>query len=317
MKKCLAACLLLVSSSLMAEYEDVIWTSGTTGTACNGSITVTAAMSVAATNFSSANDGTFIHPEIFGTEFGVAPGYSYVRQSGRALTGSFTFSETVTDPVILFYQLDLNTLTFNLGAGQSMSLLESDFGKTTDSGTGPATLCNGSLVGNVLTGCDMGSTSQFSTGPTPDVSISGINELEGAGTIQFTGRFDSISRNNTGTVKTSDNTTRWAILINCGADIAVSKSDTGTTYTPGQTTTYTIVVSNDGGVDVSGVLVEDAIPTNLTSVTWSCSATTDSSCISGTANATDSGTGSINETIDVASGGTVTYTVTGTWSVTP
>ncbi len=315
MKKCFVACLLFTSGSLLADYEPIIWTSGTSGSACGGYVSVTAAMdSGIPTDFQTAADGTYNHPEMFGTVYGNS-GYSRVRQSGRSVSGSFTFSVPVTDPVVLFYQLDANTLTYNLAAGQTMSLIESDFGKTTDAG-GPAKTCDGSLVGNALDGCDLNANQQFSTGPDPDAE-GGPGELEGAGTIQFTGRFSSISRTNLGPIKNSDTTTNWAILVDCDSDISVTKTDSGSTYTPGDTTSYTIIVSNDGGVDAIGVVIDDIVPSNLTGVTWSCSVTSGSSCISGTANATDSGTGSINETIDVASGGTVTYTITGTWSVTP
>src|SRR6185436_5074647 len=84
----------------------------------------------------------------------------------------------------------------------------------------------------------------------------------------------------------------------------VSKTDGVTSVTAGGTTTYTIVVSNIGTGAASNVTVTDAVPTGVTSFTWSGNGQTNVS-------------GPINDTITtLAASGSVTYTVTANISAT-
>jgi uncharacterized repeat protein (TIGR01451 family) len=96
------------------------------------------------------------------------------------------------------------------------------------------------------------------------------------------------------------------------SNLGVTKSDGVATASPGQVLVFTIVVSNAGPVDAIAATVTDTIPSGLTGATWTCVAAGGvSSC--GAAN----GAGNIAETIDVAVGGTVTYTLTATVAPTP
>ncbi|MEI7479175.1 MAG: DUF11 domain-containing protein [Actinomycetes bacterium] len=93
-------------------------------------------------------------------------------------------------------------------------------------------------------------------------------------------------------------------------DLVPSKSANPTSYVPGQTLTYTVIVANNGPSDAEHATVADPLPSGLPTTgagrfTWTCAASTGSSC-------TASGTGSINDTVNIVAGGTVTYTVTGT-----
>jgi uncharacterized repeat protein (TIGR01451 family) len=87
-------------------------------------------------------------------------------------------------------------------------------------------------------------------------------------------------------------------------DLAVTKTDGLTSALPGDVVTYTVVVSNAGPSDAVGATLSDAVPAALTGVTWTCAAL-NGAC-------SPAGTGSLNQTIDVAVGGTVTFSVTGT-----
>ena len=91
-------------------------------------------------------------------------------------------------------------------------------------------------------------------------------------------------------------------------DLAVTKTAGSSTVTPGQTITYTIVVSNNGPNSIyDTVTVTDTMPTSLTNVSWTCTASSGAVCPSA------SGTGDINETVDtLPSGNKLTYRVTGT-----
>lgn len=95
------------------------------------------------------------------------------------------------------------------------------------------------------------------------------------------------------------------------ADLSIAKTDNQTTANPGKPISYTITVTNSGPSDVTGATVTDTVPSTITGVSWSCTASSGSSC--GAA----SGTGNtINTTANLLSGGTATYTVTGTVSPT-
>jgi uncharacterized repeat protein (TIGR01451 family) len=89
------------------------------------------------------------------------------------------------------------------------------------------------------------------------------------------------------------------------ADLSVTKTDGVTTVQPGQPVTYTIAVTNVGPSPVVGATVTDNPPAILAAVTWTCSGSAGSSCPS-------SGAGAINHAVDVAVGGTLTYSMTGT-----
>lgn len=93
----------------------------------------------------------------------------------------------------------------------------------------------------------------------------------------------------------------------CPVDLSVTKSASPDPYAAGQPLTYTVTVSNAGPGNASGVTVSDPLPAALSSAgfTWTCSATSGSSCAA-------SGVGSIDDTVEVAAGGTLTYSVTGT-----
>jgi uncharacterized repeat protein (TIGR01451 family)/fimbrial isopeptide formation D2 family protein len=90
------------------------------------------------------------------------------------------------------------------------------------------------------------------------------------------------------------------------ADLAVTKDDGVLTYTPGGTLTYTITVTNNGPSNVTGASVSDAIPAQITSWTWTCTAQ------SGGANGCDGygpGNANFSDTVDLPEGSSITYTV--------
>ena len=94
------------------------------------------------------------------------------------------------------------------------------------------------------------------------------------------------------------------------ADLQMTKTDGSATYTPGSGITYTIVVTNAGPSFVTGATVADTIPASITGAAWTA-------VFTGTGSSGNpSGSGNINQTINLAAGGTATYTVTGTVSPT-
>ncbi len=90
------------------------------------------------------------------------------------------------------------------------------------------------------------------------------------------------------------------------ADLSITKTDSAATATPGTSVSYQIVAANDGPSDISGALVADTPPADLSGVTWSCTATGGASC------ANSSGLVAIDELVDLPVGSSVTFTLTGT-----
>jgi outer membrane protein OmpA-like peptidoglycan-associated protein len=94
------------------------------------------------------------------------------------------------------------------------------------------------------------------------------------------------------------------------ADLAIDVDDGLGIVTPGAAMTYTITVTNpnDDPITVVGATVTDTFPGVLTGVSWTCAATAGSSCPAG-------GNGNLAAVpITIATGGTVTFTVSATLS---
>ena len=79
-----------------------------------------------------------------------------------------------------------------------------------------------------------------------------------------------------------------------------------TTATPGGSVTYTITASNAGPSNATGATVADTFPASLT-CTWTCVGAGGGTC-------TASGSGNINDTVNLPAGGSVTYTASCTIS---
>jgi uncharacterized repeat protein (TIGR01451 family)/fimbrial isopeptide formation D2 family protein len=94
--------------------------------------------------------------------------------------------------------------------------------------------------------------------------------------------------------------------LGASADLAITKTDGVTTATPGGSVTYTITASNAGPSNAPGATVADTFPAVLT-CTWTCVGAGGGTC-------TASGSGNVNDTVNLPNGGSVTYTATCTIS---
>jgi uncharacterized repeat protein (TIGR01451 family) len=83
------------------------------------------------------------------------------------------------------------------------------------------------------------------------------------------------------------------------ADLSITNTNSVTSATPGGSVTYTIIASNAGPSNVTGATVGDSFPASLT-CSWTCAGSGGGSC-------TASGSGNINDAVNLPSGGTVTY----------
>jgi uncharacterized repeat protein (TIGR01451 family) len=90
------------------------------------------------------------------------------------------------------------------------------------------------------------------------------------------------------------------------SDLAITKTDGVTTATPGGSVTYTITASNAGPSSTNGATVADTFPASLT-CTWTCVGASGGTC-------TASGSGNINDALNLPAGGSTTYTASCTIS---
>ncbi len=89
------------------------------------------------------------------------------------------------------------------------------------------------------------------------------------------------------------------------ADLSSSLTIDSATAVWGRPVTYTITVTDSGPDAVTGATVSDSFPAGLLDVSWTCAASTGSTC-------TAAGSGSINDTgVNLASAGIVIYSATG------
>ncbi|HSC11363.1 MAG TPA: carboxypeptidase regulatory-like domain-containing protein, partial [Rhodanobacteraceae bacterium] len=86
------------------------------------------------------------------------------------------------------------------------------------------------------------------------------------------------------------------------ADLSVTNSDGVATASPGGSVTYTITAANAGPSAALASNVVDNFPGTLT-CSWTCAASSGSTC-------TASGSGNINDSVNLPNGGSVTYTAT-------
>jgi uncharacterized repeat protein (TIGR01451 family) len=116
----------------------------------------------------------------------------------------------------------------------------------------------------------------------------------------------TVSSSTTSDSNTADNSATDTDTLTAQADLAVTKTDGVTTATAGGSVTYTITASNAGPSNATGATVADTFPASLT-CTWTCAGAGGGTC-------TASGSGNLNDTVNLPSGGSVTYTASCTIS---
>ncbi|HTX91046.1 MAG TPA: SdrD B-like domain-containing protein, partial [Anaerolineales bacterium] len=160
----------------------------------------------------------------------------------------------------------------------------------TCAGVGGAT-CTASGSGNLSTSANIPAGQHVTYTVTANIVSSLTGDLVNTATVAHPA--DTNSANNSATDTDTQHTQ---------VDLSVTKTDGVTQYVPGQSVTYTITVANSGPSDATGATVTDSFPAGVTAA-WTCTG-------SGTATCAASGTGNINDTVNIPAGQHVTYTVT-------
>ena len=126
--------------------------------------------------------------------------------------------------------------------------------------------------------------------------VTGQGTLVNTATRRSSTPVDPNAANDTGTATLSSSVV---------ADLSLTKTPSVPVAATGSTFTWTIAVVNHGPSTALGASVADAFPGPFTGVTWTCTASSGSSCTSA------SGAGPIATTIDLLADGTATFVATG------
>ena len=140
----------------------------------------------------------------------------------------------------------------------------------------------------------------------PDGTAGSFFAASGANLSQFNGsrylKYKALlATTNTPTTPTLNDVTVCYSNAATSADLQITKTDGVTVATPGGTVTYTIVASNAGPSTVNGALVTDTYQAAL-NCNWTCAGSAGGSCLAA------SGSGNINNTVNLPVGGKATYT---------
>jgi uncharacterized repeat protein (TIGR01451 family) len=151
--------------------------------------------------------------------------------------------------------------------------------------------CTASGSGNINDTVNLPAGASVTYTATCAVSSSATGTLTNTATVSGGAVGDSNPANNSAT----DTDT-----LTPQANLGITKTDGVTTATAGGSVTYTITASNAGPSNATGATVADTFPASLTCA-WTCVGAGGGTC-------TASGSGNINNTVNLPSGGSVTYT---------
>jgi len=236
--------------------------------------------------------------------------------SGGAVTDAVAANNSATDTDTLGLSADLSitktdgVTTATAGGSVTYTITASNAGPSTATGatvadTFPAFLtCTWTCVG-----AGGGTCAAAGSG-----NINGTVNLPAGGSVTYTASC-AVSAAATGTLSNTatvtapagvsdptpgNNSATDSDTLGANADLAITKTDGVTTATAGGSVTYTITASNAGPSNATGATVADTFPASLT-CTWTCVGAGGGTC-------TAAGSGNINDTVNLPSGGSVTYT---------
>ncbi len=269
------------SGATGTTYADTATASATDATSVSATDTDTLSLNATLTITKTDNDGG---SSVTSTKGTAVPGTSITYTIVASNTGPSTASgASVTDPLALNPDIASDTWTAT-GSGGATGFSATGSGSINDSVTIPA---GGSLTYTVVATLYSSATGTLS---------------------------------NTATAAATDATTVTATdtdTLTAHATLAITKTDsdggssatsTKGTAVPGTSITYTIVASNTGPSNTSGATVTDPLALNpaIASDTWTATGS------GGATGFSPTGSGSINDSVAIPAGGSITYTVVAT-----
>jgi uncharacterized repeat protein (TIGR01451 family) len=237
---------------------------------------------------------------------------------GQSVVGSSCIDVALGSPADLAITKTDGQATAVPGSPVSYTVVALNAGPSTANGATVTDTLPAAITGAAWTCVGAGGGSCTASG---SGNVSDTVDLPVGGTVTYTltGTINALatgSLSNTATVTpplgvsdpnpANDSATDTDLLV-LQADLAITKTDGEATVVSGSPITYTIVASNAGPSPANGAAVADTLPATITDATWTCVGAGGGSC-------TASGSGGINDTVDLPAGGTATYTLTGTVS---
>jgi len=276
---------------------------GTVNLPSGGSVTYTASCAI-----SAAATGTLSNTATVTAPAGVAdptPGNNSATDSDT-LGASADLSITKTDGVT----------TATAGGSVTYTIVASNAGPSNATGATVADTFPASLTCTwTCTGAGGGTCTAAGSG-----NINGTVNLPSGGSVTYTASC-AVSAAATGTLANTatvtapagvtdptpgNNSATDSDTVGASADLSITKTDGVTAATAGGSVTYTVVASNAGPSNATGATVADTFPASLT-CTWTCAGAGGGTC-------TAAGSGNIGDTVNLPSGGSVTYTASCTIS---
>jgi uncharacterized repeat protein (TIGR01451 family) len=142
----------------------------------------------------------------------------------------------------------------------------------------------------------------------PDGTANSFFATSGASLSQFNGnrylKYRAyLATNSSGSTPVLSEAT-WCYTTAVSADLSITNTDGALTEIPGTPVTYTITASNSAGSSsVTGATVTDTFPQALSACTWSCTGTSGGTCPA-------SGSGNINNSVNLPAGASVSFLAT-------
>ncbi len=314
----------IVTDTVPASILNPTWTcAATAGSSCaaasgSGNLSSTANIVVGGTatyTITATVDPSFTSGNVVNTASVSAP-------SGVTDPTTTNNTSTATDPVTVRTDLQVvKTHSGGLVAGSTVTY------SVVVTNLGPSTAFNGTLVDALPTGVASWTWTCAASGsgacgaPSGSGAINTTYTLPPAQTATYT-ITATLAANATGSISntatvaaatpandpvTTNNTSTDTAPVTSSVNLSITKNDARTTVVAGTANSYTIVVSNSGPSTATGATVTDTAPSNFISTSWTCVASSGSSCPA-------SGTGNISALVNVAVGGNVTFTFNGTVS---
>ena len=219
---------------------------------------------------------------------------SSIAAPGTAVPGS-----TITYTVLVS-NTGSNPVSINVADVLPTGITTDSYGVTTSAGVTGAS----GGVGNI------NQTINLPVGGTATYVIVGNIASNAIALIGGTMMSDTATISYTVGVTPTSNSSTSTVTLTPESDLAVTNTASVASDTAGNPVTYTIVASNSGPSDATNATVVDNFPTGgaFGNMTYSYTATYAGGASDATLGAT-TGTGNINDTVNLPSGGSITYTV--------